>query len=228
MRTSYTRTVFVITLLVAIMVCVMGASGENTVNTVTDTLIVEPEAKMDFYIVQSGDNLSNIAEKTNSSLGDIISSNRLSKTIIQPGQVLLIPGYSPDIKRAISRGFTREDVQFLARAIYAEARGETFIGQVAVGAVIINRLKSGKFPRTIREVVMQKNGGTFQFSPVKDGSINLDPDETAIYAAIRAIEGHDPTNGALYFYNPETASDRWIKTLPVMTRIGNHVFASKT
>lgn len=67
----------------------------------------------------------------------------------------------------------------------------------------------------------------FQFSPVGDGSINLEPDETAINAAIQALMGRDPTKGALFFYNPRTASDQWIRTLPVVTRIGNHVFATK-
>lgn len=161
-------------------------------------------------------------------LQSVIRANRLSRTVIHPKQVLLIPGANPDFEIALSRGYTRDDVFMLARAIHAEARGESFTGQVAVGAVILNRLESEQFPGSIREIVMQKNNGTYQFTPVQDGSINLEPDEIAICAAIQAMAGHDPTNGALYFYNPETATDKWIRTLPVQTRIGNHVFATKS
>jgi len=135
---------------------------------------------------------------------------------------------APDFEMALSRGFTRDDIILLARAIYAESRGESFMGQVAVGAVILNRLESQEFPNTVREIIMQKHKSTYQFTPVQDGSISLEPDDTAICAAIQAIAGLDPTNGALFFYNPETASDQWIRTLQVQSRIGNHVFASKT
>ncbi|MCL6478270.1 MAG: cell wall hydrolase [Peptococcaceae bacterium] len=222
MSTNFAKAVLITALLVLFSGIVMGAAaGEGDPNLAVNN------QKKKVYTVQEGDNLSKIAEKTGVSVPALIRANRLSSTVIYPRQVLIIPGSDPDFGIAISRGFTREDVMLLARAIYAEARGESFTGQVAVGAVVLNRMESRDFPRTIRDVIMQRQSGTYQFSPVKDGSINLEPDETAICAAIQAMAGHDPTNGALYFYNPETASDCWIKTLPIVARIGNHVFASK-
>jgi N-acetylmuramoyl-L-alanine amidase len=77
-------------------------------------------------------------------------------------------------------------------------------------------------------VVFQRSRNLYQFTPVSDGTINLNPDEMAIKAATKALEGDDPTGGALFFYNPRIASDQWIKTLPVLTKIGGHVFATKT
>lgn len=179
------------------------------------------------YVVQEGDTLSEIAENFGMSLAQLVTSNNLTSNLIRPGDELLISGRArPEV---LSRGnISREDLVLLARLIYAEARGESFDGQIAVGAVILNRIASGEFPDSIREVIMQRNGKVCQFSPVADGSINLEPDERAINAALQALMGSDPTGGALFFYNPHTATDQWIRTLPVITRIGNHVFATKT
>jgi spore germination cell wall hydrolase CwlJ-like protein len=119
----------------------------------------------------------------------------------------------------------KEEIYLLAKLIHAEARGESMKGKIAVGAVILNRLESSDFPKTISEVIFQKNNRVYQFSPVEDGSIKLEPNEAAWRAAEAAASGEDPTNGSLFFYNPEIATDDWIKTLPVATVIGNHVFA---
>lgn len=220
MRTNLTRAGIIIALMALITVNVIGAAaGAETAGNGT---------KKSYYTVREGDNLSVIAQKTGVTVRALVRANRLSSTTIYPNQTLIIPGGDPNFDVALSRGFTREDVLMLARAIYAEARGESYTGQVAVGAVILNRLESKEFPKTIREIIMQRQCGVYQFSPVEDGSINLEPDDIAICAAIQAMAGDDPTNGALYFYNPEIASDRWIKTLPVISRIGNHVFASQT
>lgn len=115
-----------------------------------------------------------------------------------------------------------KDVEILARAIYAESRGEPYKGQVAVGAVILNRVKSANFPNSIEKVVYQDG----QFSSVQDGQINLLPNKTAFNAAKEAINGKDPSKGALYFYNPKTAKTLWwLNTRDKLTEIGNHVFA---
>lgn len=115
-----------------------------------------------------------------------------------------------------------EDKEILARAIHAEARGEPFKGQVAVGAVVLNRVKSSNFPNTIEKVVYQDG----QFTSVKDGQINLLPNENAFKAAQKALEGNDPSKGALFFYNPKTAKTIWwLGTRQKLTTIGNHVFA---
>lgn len=117
---------------------------------------------------------------------------------------------------------SQSDLDLLARVIYAESRGEPYRGQVAVGAVVLNRLKSPDFPNNIRDIIYQKG----QFSSVDDGQINLIPNSTAYRAARDALKGIDPSLGALYFYNPETAKSLWwLSTREVTVKIGNHVFA---
>lgn len=113
------------------------------------------------------------------------------------------------------------DVHLLARCIYAEARGEPYKGQVAVGAVVLNRVKSSKFPNTISGVIYQP----WAFTAVNDGQINLSPNENAMKAAREAMSGWDPTNGCLYYYNPATATSKWIWSLKVELKIGKHSFA---
>lgn len=181
------------------------------------------------YTIQEGDTLSGISQKFDVSLGQLIKVNKLRSTLIRPGEVLIIPERAAGmVTETISRSnIPRDDLLLLARIIYAEARGESFTGQVAVGAVVLNRVASPYFPKTIREVILQSNPYVHQFTPVADGSINLEPDEIAVNAALQALQGKDPTNGALFFYNPQTAPDRWIRQLPVVARIGNHVFAAK-
>ena len=118
-------------------------------------------------------------------------------------------------------GYSNSDVKLLARLIYAEARGESYQGQVAVGAVVLNRVKSSSFPNTISGVIYQP----YAFTCVNDGQINLSPDNTALKAAKDAMNGWDPTYGCLYYYNPKVATSSWIYSRPTVVTIGNHVFA---
>ena len=113
------------------------------------------------------------------------------------------------------------DHRLLAKLVYAEARGETYKGQVAVAAVVLNRVRSSSFPNTISGVIYQTNA----FSCVNNGSINNTPDNSCIRAARDAMNGWDPTGGCLYYYNPKTASDNWLRSRTVKTVIGNHSFA---
>lgn len=117
--------------------------------------------------------------------------------------------------------YTNSDLYLLAKCIYAEARGESYTGQVAVGAVILNRVASSAFPNTISGVIYQKNA----FTCVSDGQINLEPNQTAMNAASDAMNGWDPTYGCLYYYNPAVATSSWIFTRQTVTTIGKHVFA---
>ena len=112
------------------------------------------------------------------------------------------------------------NVNLLARAIYGEARGEPYTGQVAVGAVIMNRVRSSKFPNTIAGVIYQSGA----FDAVSDGQINLQPDATAKKAAQDALNGWDPSYGAIYYFNPSTATNKWIWTRPMTVTIGKHRF----
>ena len=120
-----------------------------------------------------------------------------------------------------SSDYTSSDIYLLARCIYGEARGESYTGQVAVGAVVLNRVKSSQFPNTISGVIYQKGA----FTAVDDGQINLTPNQTAINAAQDAMNGWDPTYGCLYYYNPATATSSWIFSRQTVTTIGKHVFA---
>ena len=112
------------------------------------------------------------------------------------------------------------DLNLLSRLVYGEARGEPYTGQVAVAAVVLNRVKSSSFPNTIAGVIYQSGA----FDVVSDGQINLTPNETAKKAAQDALNGWDPTNGAIYYFNPSTATNKWIWSRPMTVTIGKHRF----
>lgn len=116
---------------------------------------------------------------------------------------------------------TSDELLLLSKLVTGEARGESYEGQVAVAAVVINRVKDSRFPNSIKDVIYQKNA----FSVVKDGSIKMQPTESAYKATEEALYGLDPTNKAIYFWNPDIATCQWIRTLDPYMRIGNHVFA---
>jgi len=114
----------------------------------------------------------------------------------------------------------KNEVDLLARVINGEARGECFEGQIAVGAVILNRVKHPSFPDTIYNVIFQKGA----FTAVNDGQIRKAVTNSCRLAAVEALNGNDPTNGAIYYYNPKTATCNWIKSRTPIKRIGNHLF----
>ena len=120
-----------------------------------------------------------------------------------------------------SSSVSSSNLDLLARCVYAEARGEPYTGQVAIAAVVLNRVGSPSFPNTISGVIYQKGA----FTCVSDGQINLTPNQTAYNAARDALNGWDPTNGCLYYYNPATATSKWIWSLKVQITIGRHSFA---
>lgn len=169
------------------------------------------------YIVQPGDTLSEIASEYNLDWRYLAQFNDIKDpTRMRAGMKLRIPS------KVYVVDFTPEERDLLARLIHAEARGEPLEGQIAVGAVVINRVKSDKFPDTITEVIYQKG----QFSPIALGTMPKVPQESAVEAAERALAGEDPTGGALFFYNPKTtAAPEFWKTRPVIKQIGNHNFA---
>lgn len=117
-------------------------------------------------------------------------------------------------------GFSSNDIQLMANAVYGEARGEPYIGQVAVAAVILNRVNSASFPNTVSGVIFEPGA----FTAVADGQIWLTPNEQAKKAVLDAINGIDPTGEALYYFNPATATSKWIWSRPQIKRIGKHIF----
>lgn len=125
-------------------------------------------------------------------------------------------------KEDVYAAATTDNVQLLARAINGEARGEPFEGQVAVGAVILNRVGDSRFPKTIAGVIYQPGA----FTAVSDGQINvpIDPNSTVVKAARDALNGWDPTDGCLYYWNPQTATSKWIWSRQIKKVIGKHYF----
>ncbi len=117
--------------------------------------------------------------------------------------------------------YSSSDIYLLAKCIHAEARGEPYVGQVAVAAVILNRVKDPNFPNTISGVIYQP----WAFTAVNDGQINLEPNQSAYNAATDAMNGWDPTYGCIYYYNPTTATSKWIFSRQTVITIGKHVFA---
>ena len=120
-----------------------------------------------------------------------------------------------------SSSISSSDLNLLAKCVYAEARGESYVGQVAIAAVVLNRVESPSFPNTIAGVIYQP----YAFTAVDDGQINLTPNSTVYKAAQDALNGWDPTYGAIYYYNPATATSSWIWSRQTTVTIGNHVFA---
>lgn len=120
-----------------------------------------------------------------------------------------------------ARSLSSQDRYDLARVVHGEARGETFTGQVAIAAVVLNRIKSEHFGDTIREVIYEPGA----FTAVADGQFYMEPDANAYEAVESAIKGWDPTGGAIYYWNPHTATNKWIWSRPIVIQIGKHVFA---
>ena len=141
--------------------------------------------------------------------------------ILQIMEILNIISQNVKVEAASNSGGT-SDVQLLARAINGEARGEPYEGQVAVGAVILNRVSDSQFPNSIAGVIYQSGA----FTAVADGQINvpIDPSSSVVKAAQDALNGWDPTDGAVYYFNPATATNKWIWSRPLIKTIGKHRF----
>lgn len=117
--------------------------------------------------------------------------------------------------------YNNNDLYLLAKLVHSEARGESYTGQVAVAAVVLNRVEDSRFPNTIAGVIYQP----WAFTAINDGQFNLEPNQTAYQAARDAMNGWDPTYGAVYYYNPKTATSAWIRSTKTVTVIGQHVFS---
>ena len=180
------------------------------------------------YTVKSGDTLYLIARNRGITWQELMSHNNLQSANIFPGQTLIMPASSSIERFAATtysdsfanHNFTREELTLLARTVYSEARGESYEGQVAVAAVVLNRLNHPDFPDTVECVIFQP----LAFEPVANGQFWLTPNQTAYDAVFDAINGWDPVDGALYFWNPVTATSTWIWTRSITHQIGRHVF----
>ena len=148
--------------------------------------------------------------------------NGLKVDGVAGSQTLAALGLPTGDSKSTSTGITpSKDVSLLAHLIHGEARGEPYIGQVAVGAVVLNRTRDGRFPKTIAGVIYQPGA----FDAVADGQINLPPNDTSFKAARDALAGWDPSGGAVYYFNPATATSKWIWTRTIIITIGKHNIA---
>lgn len=179
------------------------------------------------YRVRRGDTLFLIARRFGTTPARIRQINGLRRNVLRVGQRLRIPGRAgrpgaastTPAQQAHPRG--RIDSELLARVIRAEAEGEPFIGQVAVGAVIMNRIQNTRFPNTLSGVIYQPHA----FESVTNGTANRPPDASARKAAQSAVQGWDPSGGAIYFFAPAKTSNRFIWSRRIIQRIGRHIFA---
>lgn len=171
------------------------------------------------YTVRRGDSLYKIARRTGVTVGALRVRNGIWGNLIRIRQRIIIPTAR---QRATRRRPTRTsgDVALLARIIHAEAGAEPYIGKVAVGGVVLNRVQNSKFPQSIAGVIYQPHA----FESVSNGIINRPASKESIKAARDALSGWDPSGGALYFFNPAKTRNRWIWGRRIINRIGKHVF----
>ena len=158
--------------------------------------------------------------KTLQAVKDFQRVNNLQVDGIVGEKTLAALGINSSQNSSSTSSSNSSNVDLLSRLVYAEARGEPYKGQVAVAAVVLNRVASSSFPNTISGVIYQSGA----FDVVADGQINLSADATAKKAAQDALNGWDPTSGCIYYFNPKTATSSWIWSRPQVLTIGNHIF----
>ena len=166
------------------------------------------------YLTGSADGV--YGAKTEAAVKRFQQSNGLTADGIAGSATLAKMGIVSNTTQSSSNNSTT----LLAKLITGEARGETYEGQVAVGAVVLNRVKHSSFPNSIAGVIYQSGA----FTAVDDGQINLSPTDSCMRAAKDALNGWDPSGGAIYYYNPVTATNKWIRSRPIIKTIGKHVF----
>lgn len=205
-----------------------SSSGSNKVSSIpikygargNDVKTVQTKLKNWGYYTGSVDGI--FGSGTKQAVTSFQKKNGLSADGIVGSQTLKALGLSTSGASSSGQNSTSSNDEYLlARIISAEARGEPYSGQVAVGAVVLNRVDHPSFPNTIAGVIYQKGA----FTALDDGQFDQPIADSAYRAARDALAGSDPTGGCIYYYNPSTATNAWIRTLPITTRIGKHVFS---
>lgn len=182
------------------------------------------------YTVKSGDSLFLIARNSGIALDTLRSANNKWDNIIYPGQKFLIPVKSNSTTTnnglTLSKAgvyYSQSDVDLMARLVTSEAENQPYNAKVAVAAVVLNRVKSNLYPNTIRDVIYEVSGGYYQFTPVLNGMINKPASESSKAAVLDALNGIDPTKGALYYFDDST-TNQWLWSKPIAIRIDRMVF----
>lgn len=186
----------------------------------TGDLVKQVQTKLIRWGYMSGKADGIFGSKTKEGVKYFQRKNGLSVDGIVGTKTAQAMGISLKSTSSSSSSTSSTDLNLLARVVYGEARGEPYTGQVAVAAVVLNRVKSSSFPNTIAGVVYQSGA----FDCVSDGQINLTPNQTAYNAARDAMNGWDPSYGCLFYYNPKTATSKWMLSRTVKLNIGNHAF----
>ena len=229
-KTIILRTVCTVLIIAAIAVPIIAFGGGNAYETEesavlkigsSGTQVRTLQTKLNNWGYDAGTVDGIFGSKTQAAVKRFQQKNGLVVDGIVGSKTAAALGMMLTSSSSSNSSYSSQDVYLLAKCIHAEARGEPYMGQVAVGAVVLNRVKSSSFPNTISGVIYQP----YAFTAVIDGQMNLEPNETAYNAARDAMNGWDPTNGCIYYYNPATATSSWIWSRKVMITIGKHNFA---
>lgn len=207
-----------------------SASTIMSDNNLSGTIIYPGQklyVRADSYTVKSGDTLFKIAGKFGISLNSLRKANNKWDDMIYPGQKLNIPSGSANSGSSGSKAvipYTQAELDLMARLIRAEAESEPYSAKVAVGAVIVNRVRSDLFPNTITSVIYEvSSNGYYQFTPVENGWINRPATQSDKDAALEALNGSDPSNGALFYFD-DSATNKWLWSKQIKARIGRMVY----
>lgn len=229
-KTTVLRAVFAVLILAVIAVPIAVFGGTDASET-EDSVVLKVgssgaqvktlQTKLNNWGYDAGTVDGIFGSKTQAAVKRFQQKNGLVADGIVGAKTAAALGMTLTSSSSSNSSYSSQDVYLLAKCIHAEARGEPYVGQVAVGAVVLNRVRSSSFPNTIAGVIYQP----YAFTAVIDGQMNLEPNETAYNAARDAMNGWDPTNGCIYYYNPATATSSWIWSRPVMITIGKHNFA---
>jgi len=219
---------------------------DNKLTTYNLNIGQELNVSCETYSVKKGDTLYLISQKFNISLADLRKANNIYTNYIDVGQELNIPKTivttsavkaapvvaetavqetsAPVVSPVENESYSAADLDLLSRLIMAEAQGQPYDAKVAVGSVVMNRVKSNLFPNSINEVIYQNISGYFQFTPVVTGWIDNPADAESINAAKEAFNGVDLTNNSLFYYDDST-TNAWILAKPISLTVGNMIFA---
>ncbi|MBP3464488.1 MAG: spore cortex-lytic enzyme [Clostridia bacterium] len=212
------KKVFFILFIILILVCAgIGVTFATSRRGSTGSEVRQIQTKLKQWGYYTGSVDGIYGSKTEAAVRSFQKKNGLTVDGIAGPRTLAAMGISSS---SSSGSNNSNDLNLLSKVVYSEARGEPYSGQVAVAAVVLNRVSSSSFPNSVAGVVYQSGA----FDAVSDGQINMTPDSTARKAAQDAINGWDPTYGCIYYFNPSTATSKWIWSRPQVVTIGKHIF----